>query len=140
MKKLSYDERDYAARLEGYIKSEVYTHAMYKALAERCRGSMVQAFKAMSADELRHLKAMQMEYYLLCGDSCPEEKPTFPESVHELLRLAYSGEGESADSYADEARRCSDKKLRKLYMAQSTDETRHRAMVKKMLENMMGMC
>lgn len=140
MKKLSYDERDYAARLEEYIVSEKYTHALYKSLANRCRGSMASALRSMSADEGRHLKAMQMEYYLLTGDSCAMgDRPDTSGELHELLRRAYEGEGGAAEDYATEARRCSDKALRELYLAQSADETRHRAMVKRMLGNMTGM-
>lgn len=139
MSELSYDRKSYAARLEGYIRSECYTHAMYKALAGRCRGSMAAALRGMSEDEHRHLKAMQMEYYLLTGDSLCCEKAEVEGELCELLRRAYEGEGGAAEGYADEARFCTDEKLKKLYMAQSADETRHRAMVKKMLASIVGL-
>lgn len=133
-------DREYAARLEGYIATERYTHAMYLRLAGLCKGEMSAALRRISADEWRHLKAMQMEYYLLTGDTCPErERIDTSGEMLELLRRAYSGEWEAADGYADEAERCADEKLRELYLAQSADEKRHRCMVKAMAERITGM-
>ena len=139
MKKLSYDERDYAARLEKYIADEAFTKQMYGALARRCGGSMAAALRSISADEDRHLKAMQMEYYLLTGDSVCTEKHEHGGEFAELLRLAYSGEGGAAEEYGREAEMHGEESLRKLFLAQSADESRHRAMIRKMLKDMLGM-
>ena len=139
MKKLSYDERDYAARLAEYIADETYTQALYMALSKRCTGNMASLLRSISADEGRHLREMQMEYYLLTGDSlCPPKRDT-DGAVCELLRMAYAGEGKAAEGYADEAEMHSDGALRKKFSAISADETRHRAMIRKMLSSALGM-
>lgn len=139
MKSLSYIEQDYAARLEKYIADEAYSQALYAALAGRCSGNMAATLRAMSADEGRHLKAMQMEYYLLTGDSCPTRKNGPEGETCELMRGAYAGELEAAEGYEREARMQCDGALRELFLAQSADERRHRANVKKMLGGMLGM-
>lgn len=136
---MSYDA-EYAARLEGYIESERFTHALYRRLAAMCRGEASQTLRRMSEDEARHLRAMQMEYYLLTGDTLPEGKP--PEisgSLQDNLRMAYSGEWEAACGYAREAERSSDAALKKLYLAQSEDEMRHRAQARELVGRMTGM-
>lgn len=136
---MSYD-REYAARLESYIESERYTHALYKRLSGMCKGDMSVHLRRMSEDEGRHLKAMQTEYYLLTGDTCPEKnRVDTGGDFLECLRRAYSGELGAAEGYADEAEKCHDEALRRLYLVQSADEHRHRAMVKRMVENITGM-
>ena len=139
MEKLSYWERDYASRLEKYIADEHYSGALYAALARRCEGRQAAMLRAMSADEARHLRAMQMEYYLLTGDSLRCADADVAGDSCELLRGAYAGEAEAAEGYAREARLCADEELKKLYMAQSADEWRHRANVKKILGSALGL-
>ena len=139
MGNLSYSERSYAARLEKYIEDEAYSKALYAHLALRCGGKRAATLHAMSEDEGRHLKAMQMEYYLLTGDSACLCKIEIQGEVQELLRSAYAGEGDAADGYAREAEMHSDEALCALFRSQSADELRHRANVKKMLGGMLGM-
>jgi len=139
MEKLTYMERDYAARLEKYIDDENYSMCLYAALARRCGGNMAATLRAMSEDESRHLRAMQMEYYLLTGDSrhCP--KADTEGDMSELMRSAYAGEWSAAVGYEREAEMQMDGALREVFRAQSADELRHRANVKKMLGGMLGM-
>lgn len=139
MEKLNYYERDCVSRLEEYIESEAYSMALYAELSRRCGGSRSAMLRAMSEDEGRHLKAMQMEYYLLTGSSCCTGKKNISGDSHELLRMAYSGEGLAAGDYAREAEMQRDDALKKIFLAQSEDERRHRANVKKMLGDMLGM-
>ena len=139
MKNLSYAERDYVARLEGYIESEAYSAALYAALATRCGGSRAGMLRAMGEDERRHLKAMQMEYYLLTGDSRCPGKIRISADTQELLRSAYSGEGDAAEGYEREAQMHRDEALCKVYRDQGADERRHRANAKKILGDLLGM-
>lgn len=131
-------QAEYKARLEEYIESERYTHALYRALASECHGEAAAMLRRMSADEARHLKAMQMEYYLLTGDSLPGKAPMISGTLQENLRRAYSGEWGAAEDYAREAERCDDEALKKLYLSQSEDELRHRRMARQLIGRMFG--
>ena len=138
MEKLTYLERDYVARLEKYIADEHYSNKLYAHLARRCEGKAAAMLRAMSADEGRHLRAMQMEYYLLTGDSLRCDDGDIEGENCELLRSAYVGEAGAAEEYAREAEMQHDETLRKLFLAQGADEWRHRANVKKLLGDMLG--
>ena len=132
--------KSYAERLEKYIQTEAMTHALYSHLASLFHQDMGRTLQAMAADEARHLRAMQMEYYLLTGDSLAGvTAPKFDAPPAELLRMAYSGEWDSSGDYASEAGLQQDEKLKKLYLSQSRDELRHRAAVKTMLGRITGM-
>lgn len=134
---MSHNE-EYLARLEKYIQSEICTHTLYRQLASKCHGEAAALLLRMSAEEARHLRAMQMEYYLLTGDTMPIVKPEINGSLQENLRLAYSGEWGAAEDYAREADEHSDAALKRLFLAQSRDELRHRRILKGMLGKMFG--
>ena len=139
MSSLSCYEDSYAKRLKKYIEDEQRSMALYTCLARRFGGRRGEMLRAMSADEGRHLRAMQMEYYLLTGDSLPTSPAEVSGDGWELLRKAYAGEGEAAEGYAREAEMHSDEALAALFSSQSADECRHRANVKKLLGDMLGM-
>ncbi len=139
MEKLSCWERDYAARLEKYIADEHYSMVLYAFLARRCEGRYAAMLRAMSEDEARHLRAMQMEYYLLTGDSLRCDNVDMTGDSCEKLRSAYGGEAGAAEGYAREAEMHHDGALKKVFLAQSADEWRHRANVKKLLGAVLGM-
>ena len=134
---MSYNE-EYLARLKSYIQSEIYTRTLYRQLASKCHGETAALLRRMGADEDRHLKAMQMEYYLLTGDTMPIVKPEINGSLQENLRLAYAGEWGAAEGYAREAVKSEDLQLQKLYLEQSRDELRHRRALKCLLGKMFG--
>ncbi len=130
----------YAAALAEYIQSEDLSRRLYTHLASRCPKRFASLLRSMAADEARHLRSMQLEHYLLTGDSLPPEKlPDFDRPAAELLRMAYSGEWDASEAYASQAQAQQDARLRALFLAQSRDELRHRANVKMILAAMTGM-
>ena len=139
MEKLSYCERDYATRLENYIESEARSRALYAALACRMGGRAGAVLRSMSADEGRHLRAMQTEYYLLTGDSLACVRPDISGDSQELLRRAYAVELAAAEGYAAEAEKHTDGALRALFLAQSRDERCHRHRIKMLLGSALGL-
>lgn len=132
--------QSYAERLKAYIQNERLTCAMYKHCADICPAAMAKCLRSMANDEYRHLKAMQLEFFLLTGDTLPlGPAPVFDRDLPGALRRAYSGEWSSACDYTAEAERQNDEKLRSLFLAQSRDELRHRALVRHFLARLTGM-
>ena len=124
--------------MESYIQSENLTRTLYRCLASKCHGQAAAMLRRMSGDETRHLKSMQLEYYLLTGDTMPLEAPVINGTLQDNLRLAYAGEWGAASDYAAEAQRHGDARLKALYLAQSRDELRHRRLAREIVSRLFG--
>lgn len=132
--------QSYAERLKTYIQNESLTCAMYKHCAGICPSFMTKYLRSMADDEYRHLKAMQLEFFLLTGDTLPPAPlPVFDRDLCKALRLAYSGEWSSSCDYAAEAEKHEDEKTRSLFLAQSRDELRHRCLARRLIAGLTGM-
>ena len=88
------------------------------------------------SDERRHLKNLQMEYFMDTGDTLAEPQADYTENSRDalgMLREAYLAESESARLYAAAAMgRTGD--LGELYTANSSDESTHAGILKGMVE------
>ena len=124
--------------LMGFIRDETDTAAFYRELACHTSGRMRQTLAGAYEDESRHLRKLQVEYFLRNGDTYYVEKPA-PSGTGGLaakLREAYNGEKSAAAGYMAAASRTRDERLRELYAEFSKEELGHAAMDRSLIENM----
>jgi hypothetical protein len=130
---------DEIKRLKEFMEDEASDAALYAALSRRTCGRASSALSAMSADERRHLRELEVEYFLLTGDSfCPSpEKPEIT-GVLSRLRRSYISEGEGSAAYARAANETSSQTLRKIYSAHSADEACHQQTLRNLITSAMS--
>lgn len=122
--------RDERETLRDFIGDETRDAAFYTALAKKSRWAS-RTLESMSADERRHARSLQIEYYLMTGESfIPPPSCPLVESVPEALRSAHKGELSGAEAYAAAADVTASPSLRELYLSNAADERRHAEMVK----------
>ena len=111
--------------LRCFIADETRDEEFYLAMA-RCTGRAASTFRCIAAEERGHRKALQVEYFLLTGDSCIPE-PSCPAVCGELdaMRMAYFDELESAERYIAAAESTKSERLRELYLLHASDEKNH---------------
>lgn len=94
------------ARLRSFIEEGSAAAELFCELSRRTRGETSAALSAMAARERCALKALQLEHFLLCGDTWTHKNAGLREEngVLSLMRRSYISEGRSALLYADAAR------------------------------------
>ena len=120
------------ARLQLFLERETELLGLYRALSRRTRNGAVGR---LFSDTQRHLRGLQMEYFLLTGDSFappPGREP--PAGVLPLLRRAYLSEGELAEQY--EA--AGTGPLRELYLGRVKTARFHREALRGMIARALG--
>ena len=121
--------------LERFIMAEQRTIAAYqKILQKQLKASDRQLLLQILADERRHLKNLQMEYFMETGDTCPvhiyENKET--DGLMASLRRSVLGEKEASAAYTKAAEGRGEE-LKSMYKAMAGDEERHSVMLKELL-------
>ncbi len=107
-------------QLRAFIEDCAAAAELFCILARRCMGEGAAILSAMAADERRTAKALQLELFLLCGETLePRCRPQRTGAgTLALLRRAYIDEQRSAQLYADGAKRAP-KQLAQLYSCSS---------------------
>ena len=83
----------------GYIERKRASVASYRALVAQAGFREREALCRIAADERRHLAALEMEHFMLTGDSAAAPKSTYPKTESgflSALRAAALAEAESA--------------------------------------------
>ena len=116
---------DETGTMRQIMEAEHRSARYYAALARRLRSFRAQ-LEALSADEEAHFRAIEVEYYLHCGDTfVPPESCPAPAGPLGSLRSAYHAELEAAETYLRAAEQTSSERLRGIYERNAADERRH---------------
>lgn len=130
--------RDESAALRSFMEDEARDGAVYAALSRRAARA-AQTLSRMAADERRHLWELQVEYFLLTGDSyVPAPSCPAPGETLSALRRAREGEIAGAAAYRTAAAAAEDKTLRDLYEQHAGDEETHAAELRELISRAMA--
>jgi hypothetical protein len=125
---------DDAALLRQFIEAEAADTAFYAALAKRCTGKGRGVLTKLSAQERCHLRRLQMEYFLLTGDSCaPPHSCPAPGGTLSALRMAYLDELAGGEQYLDAAGHTANANLQALYIELAEDERCHAVLLRELI-------
>lgn len=131
-------EADDAAVLRRFMDGEASDAAYYTGLAQRCPDSSRQILISIAADEKEHLRRLQLEYFLMTGDTyVPSLSCPMTGGLLALLRKAYVHELEGAASYLSAAGDTDKSRLMLLYPKLAKDESRHAEAVVGLIEKAM---
>jgi rubrerythrin len=114
-----------AEALREFIADESRDEAFYRALAGRA-GAAARTLRCIAADERGHRRDLQMEYFMLTGDtyaaepSCPVAGP-----VLDAMRSACANELKGAENYLAAAGATKSERLGELYRLHASDEKTH---------------
>lgn len=127
-----------AETLRRLMDGEAEDAARYDELARRSRVA-ARELREMSADEREHFRHLQVEYYLLTGDSyLPPESCPLIKGVLGAMRAAYVGELKGAEEYMKAAGETERPELRELYEAHAGDERGHAATLRRIITRALG--
>lgn len=128
-------EKGDEAVLKAFIEDESKDLAFYIDLACKCRAPGSVIIRGIAADERRHLKILQTEYFLLTGDSCvPSRSCPYTDGVLSALRKAYIHETEENKEYLKASEETKNPRLGALYEELAADEKRHLDRIRKLIE------
>lgn len=126
-------------RLRGMMDSELASERFYRALAAKLSRQQGQKLIQAAQDEARHLRALQMEYFLLTGDSrTPTTGETVITSRLSALRDGYHAEKAAYDAYMQAAQNTASTALAAVFIANAADEARHAQMLRGMIGRALG--
>jgi len=120
--------------LERFIISEQRSIAAYCAILQRVRVSERQTILQILTDERRHLKNLQMEYFMSTGDTfaCSESADQNKDGLLSFLRRCTIAETDTAEAYRKASEgRCGD--MASMYVSIAADEERHSEMLREMI-------
>ncbi|HHU23344.1 MAG TPA: hypothetical protein GXZ52_08045 [Clostridiales bacterium] len=124
-----------AERLELFMENENKAVAFYSELAKKCRGWSREILMGILADERSHLKKLQLEYFLLTGDSyAPPRACPNVGGILSSLRLAYLDERKANESYAEAGKETENRDLAALFIQLAADEAGHGEKLRCMIE------
>lgn len=129
---------DEKAALEGFMDDESRDGAFYAAMATRCP-SAGNAFRCMASDERGHLRELQVEYFLLTGNSYvpPESCPVLGGALS-AMRKAHAGETAGSEEYRRAAEKTASPRLRQIYLSHAADEAMHAEKLRTLISRAMG--
>ena len=117
---------DEKARLERFMQGEAADGDLYGRLAKCVSGKARELLMRAASDEKRHLKKLQLEYFLLTGNSYAANfSPNPVNGVLTALRNAYLDEKAGAAEYRAASANVEGAELRELYALLAEDEARH---------------
>ena len=128
----SLPEEGKQARLRLFLERETELLSLYRALSRRTGNSVAGR---LFSDTQKHLRRLQVEYFLLTGDSLappPGQKP--PAGILPLLRGAYLLEGELTEQYEAAA----NGPLRELYQSRIKTARSHQETLRGMIARALG--
>lgn len=109
-------EGNEADRLRRFVLDASGAGEYYRLMARRTKGGAQKQLLAMAAEERKMLGRLQMEYFLLTGDTLTPKTPgPSREGLLSQLRRCYMNEGLVARAAAAAARNCSRETLAALY-------------------------
>jgi len=119
--------------LRELIEGESISMAYYARMASISRGNCRKMALRHLAEERKHLHALQAEFFLRHGDSCPLPKPAQKRTpLLSFLREVYRAELSGAESYRRAA--LEDASLAALYTRHAADEARHAETLRRHIE------
>ena len=119
--------------LRQLIEGESASMAYYARMASISGGNCRKMALRHLAEERKHLHALQTEYFLRHGDSCPAPKPRQTRMpLLSLLREVYRAELSGAETYRRAAQE--DAALSALYTRHAADEARHAEALRRHIE------
>ena len=120
------------ARLRLFLERETVLLSLYRALLRRTGNG---AARRLLSDTQKHLRRLQLEFFLLTGDSLaiPPGREA-PAGVLPLLRRAYLFEGELAEQYEAAA----NGPLQELYLDRAKAARSHREALRGMIARALG--
>ena len=94
----------------------------------------------IAAEERKHLERLQLEYFILTGDTIPISKST-PKTDGKLsvLRLAYNREMQLAESYLNVAEVIKDQSFKEFCTTFASEEKEHAMILRKLILSAMRM-
>jgi len=120
--------------LERFIQAEINSITAYQKLMQQLNPAERQPVLQILADEKRHLKNLQMEYFMETGDTCSPKiaGKMNADGLLIFLRRCILAEKEASAAYlkAAEGRH---EELKSMYRAIGGDEERHSVMLKELL-------
>ncbi|MGI5936686.1 MAG: ferritin family protein [Oscillospiraceae bacterium] len=122
-------------RLRLFMDGENKAIAFYSDLARKCRGWTREMLMNILVDERSHLKKLQLEYFLLTGDSYapPKVRPSVS-GILSSLRLAYLDERKANKGYMEAAKETENQDLAALFNEIAADEAKHEEKLRCMIE------
>lgn len=122
-----------ARQLREFMDAEYMSASFYTALASRVSGRQRALLLQAACDEKKHLRRLQLEYYLLTGETWSAPRYENDRSgVLSQLRTAYLTEMKTADGYRSAARQTENAELAALWTEIASDEDRHAAAARQM--------
>jgi len=119
--------------LRALMDAERARYLFYLALQKRCAQQGRAALMKLAADEARHLKALQLEYFLLLGEAyTPAERCPKQTDILSALRMAYLSEKKSGAEYLAAAEQEAERAA--LYRALAAEEMGHAEVLRKLIE------
>lgn len=122
-------------RIREMMDDEYTSAQFYTALAKRFSRQNCERLLQAARDEAGHLRALQMEYFLLTGDSyTPTARDIEIRSCLSALRDGYHAERKAYDTYMEMAQDTSSTELAAVFIANAADEARHAQMLRGLIE------
>ena len=119
--------------LRQLIEGERASMAYYARITAISRGPCRKMALLHLEEEKRHFRALQTEYFLRHGDSCPAPRPAEKRTpLLSLLREVCRAELSGAEAYRQAAQ--SDPALAPLYTRHAADEARHGEVLRRFIE------
>lgn len=120
--------------LRELMDAERASNEFYIALSRLCSNPFRSTISKIAADEAQHLRELQLEYYLLVGDSyAPPESCPRLDGVLSALRIAYFAEKKASAEYLAAAE-CDQSERSALYRRIAGEELCHAETLRKMIE------
>ena len=127
---------DAPSALRALMDAERSSQLLYTALLRRCAQQSRAVLTKLADDEARHLRALQLEYFLLLGECySPAERHPEQQGILSALRMAYLGEKKSGAEYLAAAEREAERAP--LYRALAGEELCHAEALRKLIEKAM---
>lgn len=125
--------------LREFIEDENKAAVFYSAMARQCSGKNRATLIKLSSDERTHMRNLQLEYFILTGDSyAPPKLCPSIDGTLSALRVAYIYEQKAYEKFIRAAENTKNEDLAKLYREIAFCEAKHVEVVRCMLERALG--
>ena len=126
-------------RLCEMMDNELASEQFYRQLAPKFSKQPAHRLLQAAQDEARHLRALQMEYFLLTGDSySPSAENAEIPGCLSALRSGYHAERTAYDGYMAAAQETASTALAAVFIDNAADEARHAQMLREMIGKALG--
>lgn len=126
-------QNDEAQMLCQRIEAAAAAAAGYELLMRRC-GALASKLSPLRAQEREHVRSMQLEYFLLTGESCPcSTRAALPTGQLAALRSLYLAVQERQRAYQQAERSTRQEPLRTLYASLADSAGEHAAVLRRLI-------